>query len=91
MARNFWAAVPASGTTADHSVGQMLIGVKSSTHPLGNNAMKENNAPLKSQAPTMDRGTPFKEMTMAHKIAFVLKVVVCALSFGFIFPDVMNS
>lgn len=53
--------------------------------------MNEKNASSKPQAPTMDRGTPFEKMTGERKIKFVLKVVVCALSFGFIFPDVMNS
>ena len=53
--------------------------------------MKENNTPLKPEAQTMDRGTPYKEMTPQKKIMFVLKVVICAFSFGFIFPDVMNS
>lgn len=53
--------------------------------------MKENNTPLKPQAQTMDRGTPMKAMKTPQKIIFVLKVVVCVISFGFIFPDVMNS
>ena len=53
--------------------------------------MNEKKPPLKSHAPTMDRGTPFKDMTPSRKIIFVLKVVVCAFTFGFVFPDVMNS
>ena len=53
--------------------------------------MKENNTSSSPQAPTMDRGTPFNKMTGAKKTVFVLKVLACALSFGFIFPDVMNS
>ena len=53
--------------------------------------MNENEATLKVQPPKMDRGTPFKEMTRARKIAFVMKVLVCVTTFGFIFADVMNS
>lgn len=53
--------------------------------------MSETNPSSHPQAPTMDRGTPFDEMSSSNKVVFVIKVVVCALSFGFIFPDVMNS
>ena len=53
--------------------------------------MTEDNAASSPQAPTMDRGTPFNKMTRVNKILFVLKVIACALSFGFVFPDVMNS
>ena len=53
--------------------------------------MNENEASLKAQPTIMDRGTPFREMTRARKIAFVMKVLVCATTFGFIFSDVMNS
>ena len=53
--------------------------------------MNENEASLKAPLPTIDRGTPFREMTRARKIAFVMKVLVCATTFGFIFADVMNS
>ena len=53
--------------------------------------MIENNPPLKSQAPSMDRGTPFNEMKRSQKVIFILKVVVCVFSFGFVFPNVMNS
>lgn len=36
-------------------------------------------------------GTPFDEMTREQKVRFVLKVIACAISFGFIFPNVMND
>jgi len=38
-----------------------------------------------------DRGTPFDKMTRQKKTVFIVKVLVCALSFGFLFADVMNS
>lgn len=53
--------------------------------------MEEKNARSKQEAWNIDRGTPFNEMVPMQKCAFVLKVVICAISFGFIFPDVMNS
>jgi hypothetical protein len=33
----------------------------------------------------------FKEMTPRQKFHFVLKVVVCVLTFGFVFPNVMSD
>ena len=36
-------------------------------------------------------GTPFNEMSRGKKLLFISKVVVCVLSFGFVFPDVMND
>jgi hypothetical protein len=36
-------------------------------------------------------GTPFKEMKPGRKFVWVLKVVVCALSFGMLFPNVMSD
>ena len=36
-------------------------------------------------------GTPFKDMPSATKIRWVLKLVVCVMSFGFIFPNVMSD
>jgi hypothetical protein len=35
--------------------------------------------------------TPFKEMTPGRKVVFILKIVVCILSFGMVFPNVMND
>ena len=42
-----------------------------------------------SKAATLALGTPFKEMLPQKKLFFVLKVVACVVSFGFIFPNVM--
>jgi hypothetical protein len=36
-------------------------------------------------------GIAFKNMTQAHKIRWSLKLVLCVLSFGFIFPNVMSD
>jgi hypothetical protein len=36
-----------------------------------------------------DRGTPYAKMTRDQKTKFVLKVVICALSFGFLFANCM--
>lgn len=33
----------------------------------------------------------FSEMTRRQKIVFVLKLVVCVISFGMIYPNIMND
>jgi hypothetical protein len=33
----------------------------------------------------------FAEMTRRQKIVFVLKVLVCVVSFGMIYPNIMND
>ena len=47
--------------------------------------MDTNNQPeiVKPRAPTK----AYKDMTPSEKVAFVFKLVVCILSFGFIFPN----
>ena len=37
----------------------------------------------------MAQGTPYAKMTTQHKVRFVAKLVVCILTFGFVFPNVM--
>ena len=34
---------------------------------------------------------PYKEMTRREKLMFVLKLAACILSFGFIYPNIMND
>lgn len=36
-------------------------------------------------------GTPYKAMTPARKALFIFKVVVCVITFGMAFPNVMSS
>jgi hypothetical protein len=36
-------------------------------------------------------GTPYAQMTAARKVRFILKLSVCILTFGFIFPNVMSE
>ncbi len=36
-------------------------------------------------------GTPYREMKPARKALFILKVVVCILTFGIAFPNVMSD
>lgn len=33
----------------------------------------------------------FAEMTRRQKLVFILKVVVCLISFGFIYPTIMHD
>jgi hypothetical protein len=37
------------------------------------------------------RGTPFKQMSAAQKLKFILKLAVCILTFGIVFPNVMSD
>ena len=53
--------------------------------------MDENNTAPKQSVPTFNRGTPFGDMPPNKKTLFVLKVMLCVVSFGFIFPNVMSS
>ena len=53
--------------------------------------MNKNSHDLKIKAAKPVHGTPFNEMTQAKKTMFVLRVVICALTFGFVFTDVMND
>ena len=53
--------------------------------------MEENNSTSNPKAPSIDRGTPFGDMLPNQKMLFVLKVTLCVISFGFIFPNVMSS
>ncbi|MEO8385271.1 MAG: hypothetical protein ABI583_08515 [Betaproteobacteria bacterium] len=53
--------------------------------------MEENATAGKPSAPSFDRGTPFADMRPNQKTLFILKVMLCVVSFGFIFPNVMTS
>ncbi len=53
--------------------------------------MEDGNSPSKPEAPKRDLVKPFKEMTPKQKFAFVSKVVVCAITFGLVFPNVMSD
>jgi hypothetical protein len=37
------------------------------------------------------KGTPYAEMTGEQKVKFILKVIVCVLTFGMVFPNVMGD
>ena len=37
------------------------------------------------------RGVPFKEMTPRNKAWFIVKLAICIISFGMIFPNVMSD
>ncbi len=39
----------------------------------------------------MARGTPFAQMTTAHKVRFICKLTISILTFGFVFPNVMGD
>ena len=52
--------------------------------------MEKKASPF-DKAMKYDFGTPFASMTPAGKWTFVAKVIVCVLTFGFVFPNVQNS
>jgi hypothetical protein len=37
------------------------------------------------------RGTPYREMSGLQKLRFILKLSVCILTFGIVFPNVMSE
>ena len=37
------------------------------------------------------KSTPYAEMSTEQKIKFVLRLAVCILTFGFVFPNVMGD
>ncbi len=40
---------------------------------------------------TARKPTPYKEMRTEQKLKFILKLAVCIVSFGMIFPNVMSD
>ena len=38
-----------------------------------------------------NKSTPYGQMTRKQKFRFVLKLAVCILTFGFVFPNVMGD
>jgi hypothetical protein len=36
-------------------------------------------------------GTPYKEMKPGRKVLFILKLAICIISFGMLFPNVMSD
>ena len=41
--------------------------------------------------PQKPQGTPYAEMKPAQKVKFIVKVIVCVLTFGLAFPNVMGD
>jgi hypothetical protein len=38
-----------------------------------------------------EEGTAYKDMQPAQKVKFILKLIVCILTFGMAFPNVMSD
>ncbi|HZD20852.1 MAG TPA: hypothetical protein VE325_09280 [Burkholderiales bacterium] len=36
-------------------------------------------------------GVPFKQMKPGQKVVFILKLAVCSVTFGLVFPNVMSD
>jgi hypothetical protein len=41
--------------------------------------------------PKKSTGTPYGEMKPNQKAMFILKLALCIISFGFIFPNIMSD
>jgi hypothetical protein len=50
----------------------------------------ENQSPFNKPL-TRDGGKKFADMTSLQKWIFVVKVIVCVGTFGFVFPNVQNE
>ena len=37
------------------------------------------------------QGTAYKDMSANQKVKFVLKLIVCIVTFGMVFPNIMGS
>ena len=53
--------------------------------------MSEHKPESRPQPLKSDSGTPFKQMTTNKKVMFIAKLVICIISFGMIFPNVMGD
>jgi len=53
--------------------------------------MAEQKPEKRPEAMKADLGTPFKEMTTGKKVSFVVKVIICVITFGIVFPNVMSD
>ncbi len=51
--------------------------------------MAETKPRSKAPAPQAPR-TPFKQMTRNQKVVFLLQLVVCICTFGFVFPNLIG-
>ena len=40
--------------------------------------------------PNSTLGVPYAQMTQKQKVRFVVKLVVCIITFGFAFPNIMD-
>ena len=49
-----------------------------------------NAKPSAKIAPKPEVRTPFKQMTRNQKTVYVLQVVVCLCTFGFVFPNIFG-
>ena len=49
--------------------------------------------PMEQKPPARDHhhGTPFKEMSTFRKVKFIAKLVICIITFGMAFPNVMSD
>lgn len=49
----------------------------------------DNQKPPRAEPAPKDRGTPFNKMSGRRKALFICKLIVCIITFGMAFPNVM--
>ncbi len=53
--------------------------------------MSDQQKPTQTSTATARKPTPYKDMTPNKKLKFILKLAICIISFGMIFPNVMSD
>ena len=53
--------------------------------------MSEQKQAAQGSAATAQRSLKYSEMSPGQKVKFILKVAVCMISFGFIFPHILSE
>ena len=53
--------------------------------------MENGKEPMGGPNYEKSRGTPYKQMSSPQKALFIAKLVVCILTFGMAFPNVMSD
>ena len=53
--------------------------------------MSEEGKPAQGSAASVAPGVKFKDMGFFQKLAYVGKVTLCVLTFGFAFPNILSD
>jgi hypothetical protein len=53
--------------------------------------MSDQKQAAQGSAATARQSTPYKDMKPPQKLKFIVKLAICIISFGMIFPNVMSD